>query len=666
MAITFHYSRGVRYMSLRSFSGFLIERKALRIRASACAPQRHRAPFSRFLSGAKAGDHRGRPSDLGPFNFPFCFLSRYDFTAREKSPLRGSFVTEHDFRACPGRSRTGAEKANRMNRALQAAEKLLRAVGRGFIPGIKAMESKRASAPAVCFPRFSPEIRPFSAACLAPAKPHDHRGLRLTSFSAACLALICALSATAQYPGQISKSEKDKPELRSIAVLEWTGNPGKPKASRLVPVTVLDGGELRDGGIYLARPQPLALAGEVEYELQAGGKPLGLFDIENTGQEQGSWVGYGSWKQMPKAKPAPPPRLENEDDDAKSDEPVLHRKHHSGDAPSGAKDSGSGSGDNSSSAGAAAADPDRPTLHKGGGAADSSNPTGTTSTPSSDPDQPTLHRHTDSSPSGTASTTASSDDPDRPVLKKTKKKTEDVGRVDTLPDTTDPDRPRLKRGKDDYVLNVVPSLLGLPPDMQQAVAVSDAKNRPEHPWDFTWSNPDDEAKMKSALEDIARNALGLNPPPAPAPKKPAAKTAAKTAAHKTTKPAPPTPPPAELEGEEFRVFELSYGSGATLVLQAHTAGPLSQEKFVTIVAQPDLYGNVLVLLKSVTDGAHLDDTPRMRLVDAVDVMADNRGELLFELRGATQRQFALYRVLRGQAEKLFVTGGGEFGVEAAN
>jgi hypothetical protein len=48
-------------------------------------------------------------------------------------------------------------------------------------------------------------------------------------------------------------------------------------------------------------------------------------------------------------------------------------------------------------------------------------------------------------------------------------------------------------------------------------------------------------------------------------------------------------------------------------------------------------------------------------VDAVDAMADNRGELLFELRGATERQFALYRVLRGQAEKLFVTNGGSFG-----
>jgi hypothetical protein len=76
---------------------------------------------------------------------------------------------------------------------------------------------------------------------------------------------------------------------------------------------------------------------------------------------------------------------------------------------------------------------------------------------------------------------------------------------------------------------------------------------------------------------------------------------------------------------------------------------------VTLVAQPDLYGGVLVLYKSVTDSAHLDETPRMRLVDAVDAMGDNRGELLFELRGQTQRQFALFRVLRGSAEQLFAT-----------
>jgi hypothetical protein len=209
-------------------------------------------------------------------------------------------------------------------------------------------------------------------------------------------------------------------------------------------------------------------------------------------------------------------------------------------------------------------------------------------------------------------------------------------------------------------LEVVPTLMGLPPDLQQAVAVSDAKPHPVHPWTYSWSNPDDEAKLKSALEDVARIALGLNPPaqaPAPAPKK--------TVAKKSAKPVPPPPPPAPapLMDEQFRVFELAYGSGATLVLTAHSDGPAAHVKFVTLVAQPDLYGNVLVLLKSVTDAAHLDVTPRMRLVDAVDAMADNRGELLFELRGATQRQFALYRVMRGDAEKLFVSGGAEFAAE---
>ncbi len=92
-----------------------------------------------------------------------------------------------------------------------------------------------------------------------------------------------------------------------------------------------------------------------------------------------------------------------------------------------------------------------------------------------------------------------------------------------------------------------------------------------------------------------------------------------------------------------------------MVLSAHTEGSGAEEKFVTLIAQPDLYGSVAVLVKNVTDADHLDATPRMRLVDAVDALADNRGELLFELRGATQRQFALYRVLRGDATRIFVS-----------
>jgi hypothetical protein len=467
------------------------------------------------------------------------------------------------------------------------------------------------------------------------------------------LASLCgmaaALPAAAQYVGQVSKSDKDTPELRSVAVLEWTGDEGKPKASRLVPVAILDGGQLQDGGIYPARPEPLALAPEVEYELQQDGKPLGLFDIQHDGQELGSWVGFGQWKPMP----SPHPKLTaaqlakvDVDDDTQSDEPVLHRKRHADDAPAG----GSGSGNDSGSQ--APSDPDRPTLHKApsAGGTDSSNGSG---------NGPVLHKK-DSG--GDDSSTSAASDPDRPTLHKSNKpEPAATADADSGSGNSDPDRPRLKRGQSSgNAIQVAPSLLGLPTDLQQVVAVSDAKTHAAHPWDYAWTNPDDETKMKAQMEDMARTALGLNPPPA----KPAPKRTSTTATRKASKPAPP-PPPVPLEGEQFRVFELAYGSGATLVLSAHTDGPAAQQKYVTLIAQPDLYGNVLLLKKNVTDAAHLDEQPRMRLVDAVDALADNRGELLFELRGATQRQFALYRVLRGQAEQLFVTGGGQFGTETS-
>ena len=450
------------------------------------------------------------------------------------------------------------------------------------------------------------------------------RHLLIRSLAFAGVFGMTAMAASGQYPGQVTKKPKDTtPILRAIAVLEWTGDAGKPKASRLVPVTVYDGEALQDGNVYLARPQPMALAREVEYQLEKNGKPIGLYDIKNAGQEQGFWVGYGSWKPLPAAalKPAKPVLDEAADED--SDRPVLHRKHSS--SSGGDTSGGGGSG---SSGPAAPSDPDRPTLHKKPSDAGSSGSGGSESAP--DPDRPTLH---------------------------TKAAAPAAAQDDHTSGFTDPDRPVLKRGKSSgNGPQVLPSLMGLPPEMQQAVAVSDAKSKPEHPWSYTWANPEDEIKMKESMEEIAREALGLKPPAAAQPK------------HATTKPkaksASSAPPPVlpELVDEQFRVFELAYGSGATMVLTARTDGPPAQQKFITLIAQPDLYGNVMVLLKNVTDGAHLDESPRMRLVDAVDALADNRGELLFELRGATQRQFVLYRVLRGTLEKLFVTGGGEYGV----
>lgn len=505
-----------------------------------------------------------------------------------------------------------------------------------------------------------------------------------------CAVFLCSLAAVvpaaAQYPGQIATTDKNTPTLRAVAVFEWTGDEAHPKTSRLVPVCIYDGQELQDADIYLARPFPLALSSDVEYQLLQDGKPLGLFDIETAAREQGSWVGYGKHLPMPVARPKPTQVARiDEEDDSQSDVPILHRKHHPGDADSGNNDSSGSSGPDPN---APPPDPDRPTLHKGGdtspsngGNSSSSNSgnsgSGTNSTQASNSGGPTLHRAGDASGSSTSDTSnsgsgsGSTPDSDRPTLHRNPESSTTSDSIPVNPDHPilkrksddesggnnesylDPDRPRLFRGKSaGFNGPVTPSLLGLPPDMHQEVAVSDRTDRPEHVWDYTWANPDDEAKMKAAMEDLARTALGLNPPPAPA--KPAPKTRTTSTAHKSKQLTLP-PQPAPLIDEQFRVFELAYGSGATMVLSAHTEGTGEQEKFVTLVAQPDLYGNVAVLIKNVTDAAHLDDAPRMRLVDAVDALADNRGDLLFELRGSIQRQFALYRVLRGDATRIFLS-----------
>jgi hypothetical protein len=49
----------------------------------------------------------------------------------------------------------------------------------------------------------------------------------------------------------------------------------------------------------------------------------------------------------------------------------------------------------------------------------------------------------------------------------------------------------------------------------------------------------------------------------------------------------------------------------------------------------------------------------MQLVDAVDTDADNRAELIFELAGKTEQQFAIYRVHDRAVEQVFSTGGSE-------
>ncbi len=108
--------------------------------------------------------------------------------------------------------------------------------------------------------------------------------------------------------------------------------------------------------------------------------------------------------------------------------------------------------------------------------------------------------------------------------------------------------------------------------------------------------------------------------------------------------------------EELKGYTLSYGGAATYVYTANTGGTGAGLRYVTVVAQADGLGELKPAIQSVTDAAHLDRTPWMRLVDVVDVEASNRASLLFEMRAQSSRQFGLYRVIATKPEQIFLTG----------
>jgi hypothetical protein len=591
----------------------------------------------------------------------------------------------------------------------------------------------------------------------------------------ATLSVVVGLAGVAAWVGgasaplwsQTHKVTSPDSVVRAVGVYEWTGDIAKPTGSRFVPVTVFINGELQDGGIYLPRPIPFALLTGNVYELEDAGLGKGTVVLETamkatTPDEAPSksfiegWTAYGSYKAPPAERKStatlrPSKNL-----------PVITT---SGGDPN--KPHFSNKSDTAKSG-----DADKPADQK-------SSPASTTDTASSqqkadDPDRPTMRRRTSDDTSSTTTSTASSagdstaapataphtssddDKAERPTLKRRspedaakdakdqkEKKKGDIATV-TGPASLndDPDRPTLKHGSKSTEDMEMPKLMGVPPDMKQMVAVSDAKNRPSHPFARPWEDPTERAAILAKMQAFARTKLtdyGIVPgvtPPQPLPstavagKKTAASgststpaasegsgppklkrgiptddtteapsapaTASKPAASGSTDPGPPTlkrgippstttatksapasttahktgttttagtkgkrpskgPATIELADEELKGYLLSYGGAPTYVYMARTVETGSVMRYVTILAQDDGMGQLKIALASVTDATHLDRTPWMRLVDVVDVEASNRASLLFELRGNSSRQFALYRVIAAKPEQIFAT-----------
>ena len=478
----------------------------------------------------------------------------------------------------------------------------------------------------------------------------------LPSVLAALLFSVLATATSAS--AQIHKVAKPENVVRAIGVYEWTGDMAKPAASRLIPVSLFINDKLEDAAVYNARPVPFALLTGNVYQLQKSGLTLGNVDLAfarhlvapataTTTYDDG-WFGYGKF-----VAPAPPkkstlkPVTTMVSINGVDDEDRPHFSSRSATPGSGGsaipKDGSASTPDTPTD------DPDRPKLHRPGGSSDSDDApdsTASTNNPAGDPDRPTLRRRSASDtananagePTATSLGNTLNNDPNRPLLHRGKPEGEAAGDAD------------------------IPKLSGLPgdEDLHQLAAVSDAADRPPHDFSRPWADEAEHQAILAKLQAAARAQLtayetanAIKPATLPPPP-PAKSTTTRTRRAATPPPLPP--PPEALLDEQLTGYTLSYGGAATFVYHAHTDGLGPALRFVTLVAQVNMQGEPEIALKNVTDATHLDRTPRMRLVDAVDVEASNRASLLFELRAQNSRQFALYRVIGGQSTQTFITG----------
>ncbi len=498
----------------------------------------------------------------------------------------------------------------------------------------------------------------------------------------------------------------DTPEhvTRALGVYEWTGDLKKPTAARFVPVSLFINGHFEDAGEYMARPVPFALESGNLYTVERAGVPEGVLDLETaervvTGRAladddpAGSWYGFGKF--TAEAPPRPTPALPRSTHLAviqSSSDP--NHPHPStpevatadADRPPMARRTDAGStAQNTSTGGATSAstEPAKPAATDTGSRDDTDRPTLARRNPAQDSVRSSMGRGKKPQASVTAAGPAPGDDPDRPTL------------------THNTAASELTR-----------PLTGMPADMRQAVAVSDPVIRDPHPFARAWEGASERSSTLTAMAALARprvaaymaenrlvptrgpvaldtlaatstEGIAANtetgagaPPklergkpteyggtarhPRPAAKQPhAARPPAKAAGQ------PAGPAPLVLQAEQVAGFTLSYGGLPTFVYTAAVAAvpaagapPDAQRPatvYVTVVAQRLPSGELQAALVNVTDSLHLDRNPRMHLVDAVDPDASHRASLLFELRGAGSRQFALYRLTSARAQATFTT-----------
>lgn len=478
-----------------------------------------------------------------------------------------------------------------------------------------------------------------------------YRGLAFSAIFAALLSSSVSISAQQDTPEikPLEKTFNKKKDQgpRAVALMQLASN-GK---ATLVPVVIRIGGKFYDATEYKANPVPMALESGTVYEAERTGKSLGLFTVggalhSNSVNAAIPWIGTGLW--LPEGTEAPKTERKAES------VPVGIESE---DAPPRLTKSGTQK----------STQPETP--------APASQAPSTTPGPEKKPSS-------ESKP--TATNPTNSDSAAKPASDRAKKAEQSPPPDDTNSSAGDSNRPRLRRGKPTAPL---PSDDGVPgysspgssasksasgstvsssahPDNPPAdliPAVSDADGPNPRSYAFEWVKGE-EAERRKQLLDLAADQLRLY-----LAKQAKASISANPATPKTASRRPASKPPEPaFDNVEMRTFDLWANNQPIMVLSAQAHLPASPAKgasepvpdsslqyTIMLVARTDIYDNLHKLYSAVTDKYHLDVTPRLELIDAVDADGDGRGELLFRETSDAGSGYVIYRATADTLWKMF-------------
>jgi hypothetical protein len=261
-----------------------------------------------------------------------------------------------------------------------------------------------------------------------------------------------------------------------------------------------------------------------------------------------------------------------------------------------------------------------------------------------DKDAPPRLHHGDTKPAEPAAEKAPPPPPPAPKPEETAKAAEPSASIE------DPNRPILRRGKPDPAARrelikkfdepeaTAKSAKDAGNSIQIIPAISDAGGPDPRPYTYDL-RAGEEAAYRAKMLELAAAQLRTQA---------TAAVQAATPAHPARKIAASKTPAPAFDDVHLRIFDLSNSNEPVLVLSAKTRPPAAstgagEGEEITLVAKTNLDGELRKLFFSRTDPQHLEVTPRMELIDAVDADGDGRGELLFRRTSDTGSAYAIYR-----------------------